>query len=259
MLQVTITDTAALTAFWLVFTRWLAVMLQLPLFDNASVPPQVKVLCALMISYAFYPQVSAPVMRDMAVIGADNFWYLTILNTMIGLLIGFLAKSIMDIFVSAGGMITQQIGLGAVRYFDPQSSTQIGPFEMMIQWSMLIIIISSGALLPMFKGVLNTFHSIGLSDLTRLHQTPEFFLEAFKSIFVSGLALAAPLIFLNMLIMAILGIIARTVPQMNVLMVSFAVNIGLGLLVFLATTDEFYGVAYDMYIQKLGDWFQFVS
>jgi flagellar biosynthetic protein FliR len=70
--------------------------------------------------------------------------------------------------------------------------------------------------------------------------------------------LATPLIFTNMLIMTVLGIIARTVPQLNVIMVSFAVNIGLGLLVFAATSDEFFNVAFKLYTDKLGEWFQFI-
>ena len=83
-------------------------------------------------------------------------------------------------------------------------------------------------------------------------------MEFFKSLFLAALLLSTPLIFTNILIMAILGVIARTVPQMNVLMVSFVVNIGLGLLVFIATSDEFFQVAYKIYTDKLGSWFQFV-
>ncbi len=80
----------------------------------------------------------------------------------------------------------------------------------------------------------------------------------FKSLFVSSILLASPLIFTNMLIMTVLGIIARTVPQMNVIMVSFAVTIGLGLIVFVATSDEFFHIAYKLYTSKLGEWFNFV-
>jgi flagellar biosynthetic protein FliR len=71
--------------------------------------------------------------------------------------------------------------------------------------------------------------------------------------------LASPIIFINALVMSVLGVIARTVPQMNVLMVSFVVNIGMGLLVFSVTSYEFFSVAYDVYLKKLGEWFQFIT
>ena len=239
-MNIQVIDYTVLVAFWLSFSRWLAVMMQLPMFDNASVPVMVKALGTLVITYAFFPFVEQHIMVDINYLGVENFWYLTIYNVIVGLVIGFFVKSIMSVFIAAGSMITQQIGFAAVRYFDPQSGTQIGPFEQLIQWTVLIIVITSGALIPMFKGVLSTFHSMQLEHLGNLATSPEFFFTYFKNLFLASLMLASPLIFTNVLIMTVLGVIARTVPQMNVLMVSFVVNIGLGLLVFAATSDEFF-------------------
>jgi flagellar biosynthetic protein FliR len=59
--------------------------------------------------------------------------------------------------------------------------------------------------------------------------------------------------------MTVLGIVARTVPQMNVIMVSFVVNIGVGLLIFIVNSNEFFQVAYKLYVDKLGEWFQFIT
>ena len=87
----------------------------------------------------------------------------------------------------------------------------------------------------------------------------EYYIEFFKSIFVSSILLASPIIFTNLMMNLVMGIIARTVPQMNVLMVSFVVNIGLGMFVFLTISDEFFHEAYKLYVEKLADWFQFIA
>lgn len=259
MISFEITDHAALIAFWLIFTRWLAIIIQLPLFDNIAVPMTVKILSTLMISFCFFPYLSPVMIAEVNLVGIDQFWFLTIVNTIIGLVIGFFVKSIMSIFVAAGSVITQQIGFAALSYFDQTSSAQIGPFEKLIQWTMVILVISSGALFPMFNGIFKSFFSINFSDMGNLAQSPAFFIQFFKSVFLAALMLSTPLIFINMLIMTVLGIIARTVPQMNIIMVSFAVNIGMGLLVFAATSDEFFQVAFRVYTEKLGEWFQFVT
>lgn len=259
MIQVNITDLNLFISFWLVFVRWQTIIMLFPMFDNDFVPIQAKVLSALLISYAFFPSVAPYVQHDLMKYGVDSFWYLTIINVLIGLIIGYLVKSIMEIFISAGAMITQQMGFTSLRYFDPSSSEAVGVFEQVIKWAMLMIIISSGALMPMFKGVQGTFSSISLSNIDRFLTTPEFYLTFFKSAFMSALSLSAPLIYTNMLLTSVLGILARTVPQLNVLMVSFIVNIGVGLLVFLATSDEFFIVANDVYNKYLADWFQFVT
>ncbi len=258
MINVAVSDIQALTCFWLVFTRWLFIVIQLPIFDNVSIPNLVKVLFSLILSYAFFPMVKGEVYKDMVYLGVDNFWALTIFYASVSLLIGYLVKCLMGLFTASGSIITQQIGFGAVAYFDPQSASRIGPFEQVLKWTMIVIILSSGALLPMFKGIFNSFFSIHAYDLGKMASSPEYFLGVFKGIFLSALLLASPLIFTNMFIMTVLGIIARTVPQMNVIMVSFVVNIGLGLLVFASSSGEFFRVAFQIYTDKLGEWFQFL-
>ena len=258
MINISVVDIQALTCFWLVFTRWLLILIQLPIFDNSGIPNTVKVLFSIIISYCFFPLVSGEVYKDIQYLGVENFWALTIFYAVVSLLIGFIVKVLMDLFTASGSIITQQIGFGAVAYFDPQSGSRIGPFESLIKWTMLIMIISSGALLPMFKGVFNSFFSVHAYDIGKMVRSPEFFIHIFKGLFLSSLLLASPLIFTNMLITSILGIVARTVPQMNVIMVSFVVNIGLGLTVFAASSTEFFNVAFRLYTEKLGDWFQFL-
>ncbi|MBT7611219.1 MAG: flagellar biosynthetic protein FliR [Bacteriovoracaceae bacterium] len=258
MINLQITDYSVILAFWLSFSRWITILFQLPIFDTTAIPGIVKTLSTLVITYAFFPFVQPMIMKDIAYVGADNFWYLTIFYVVIGLVMGYIVKSIMGCFIAAGSVITQQMGFGAIRYFDPNAAQSIGPFEKLIQWTLVVLILSSGALIPMFRGVIATFHSFHLYDLGKFAKSPEFFMELFKSLFLAALMLSTPLIFTNILIMCILGIIARTVPQMNVLMVSFVVNIGLGLIVFVATSDEFFQVAFRIYTEKLGQWFQLV-
>lgn len=246
-------------AFWFAFTRFLAILMQIPLFDNVAIPTMVKVLTCLIITYTFFPGISAGIVRDITYVGENSFWILTIFNAFVGITVGLLVKLIMNLFVGAGSLITQQIGFGMVRYFDPNHAQQVGPFEQLIGWTILVMVISSGALFPMFKGILATFDSITILNINKLISMPAFFNDFFKSIFLSSLMLASPLIFTNLLIMTVLGIIARMVPQMNVLMVSFVVNIGLGLLVFWACASEFFQVAFRLYTESLSEWFKFIQ
>ena len=259
MISASIVDQVSIIAFWLIFVRWLTVIVHFPIFDHIAVPGILKVLMALILSYAFYPWLSSEVVKDIDYIGVDNFWILTIFYSTIGLMIGFFVKSIMGIFTSAGTVITQQIGFDAVRYFDPQSGQDMGPIEKLVQLTVVVMVISSGALIPMFKGVYESFFSIHLYDLGKIIHASDFFIAFFKSVFLSALMLASPMIFINILIASILGVISRMVPQMNIIMVGFVINIGLGLFVFAFTSNEFFQVAFSLYTKKLGEWFQFIS
>ena len=258
-MNVTISDQTVFLAFWLCFSRWSAVLIQLPLFDNVVVPNIIKVLASFLLTYAFFPNLSATLISEINLVGVENIWILTMFHVSTGLIIGFLVKSIMSLFVASGSILTQQVGFNSVSYFDPTQGQQVGPFERLIEWTLLILVITSGALVPMFKGVFQSFFSVNFLNADKMLRSPEYFVLFFKSAFSASILLAGPLIFANLLMNLVMGIISRTIPQMNVLMVSFVVNIGLGLLLFLGIADEFFQVSFDLYLEKLGDWYQFLS
>jgi flagellar biosynthetic protein FliR len=258
-MNVTLADQTVFYAFWLCFSRWIAVLFQLPLFDNTSVPMLVKVLTSFLVSFAFFPELRGTLLAEIQTVGVENIWILVMYHTSAGLIIGFLVKCIMSLFVATGSILTQQIGFASVTYFDPTQGQQVGPFERLIEWTLIIIILSSGALSPMFKGVFESFFSVNFANGEKLLKSPEYFVLFFKSAFTASVLLAGPLIFANLLMNLVFGIVARTIPQMNVLMVSFVVNIGLGLLLFLGIAEEFFLVSFDLYVEKLGEWFQFIT
>lgn len=259
MMNVAITDPVAFIAFWLGFSRWLAILMQLPLFDNTAVPNIVKVLASFIIAWAFHPIVSPAIVAEVRAVGTDHLWLLTSIHVGCGLVIGFFVKSLMALFSSAGTIITQQVGFASISYFDPTQAQQTGPFEKLIQWTMIVLILTSGALIPMFKGVTESFYTVNALNLEKVLSSHVFFSDVFKGIFVAAIMLAAPLLFANILMNLVFGIVSRTVPQMNILMVSFVVNIGVGLILFIAVSEEFFTVSFDIYVERLGQWFQFFS
>lgn len=258
-MNIALTNQAVFLAFWLSFARWSAVLVQLPLFDNPAVPNIVKVLTSFLISYAFFPSLQGTLVAEINLVGVENIWVLMMFHTTTGLIIGFLVKAIMSLFTATGSILTQQIGFASVNYFDPTQGQQVGPFERIIEWVLIIMVLSSGALEPMFRGVYNSFFSVNFLNADKMLKTPEYFVLFFKSAFSASILLGGPLIFANLLMNLVMGIVARTIPQMNVLQVSFVVNIGLGLLLFLGISEEFFQVSFDLYVEKLGDWYQFLS
>ena len=173
-MNITIADQTVLLAFWLGFSRWIAVLLQLPLFDNVAVPNIVKVLVSFLVSYAFFPELRGTLVAEIQVAGVENIWLLMMFHTCTGLIIGFLVKSIMSLFVATGSILTQQIGFASVSYFDPTQGQQVGPFERLLEWTLLILVLSSGALVPMFKGVFQSFFSVNFLNADKMLKSPYY-------------------------------------------------------------------------------------
>lgn len=259
MINFSVTDINSLIAFWLIFCRWSGIVFQLPVFDQVGVPAILKILFSIAISWCFYPFLSLYPLSDLQFLGKDNFWILSIFYVSVGLVVGFLSRIILQIFNSAGSIITQQVGFGAVRYFDLSIGDQVGPFEKFINITVVTMIVIGGGLFPLFKGSFVSFETMNFMSVANVKGMIPFMLYLFKSIFNTAILLAMPLIITNLVVMTLLGIIARAVPQMNVLMVSFVLNISLGLLVFILSGEEFYHASINFYSKFIGDWLNFIS
>ena len=257
MISISLQDQLQLMAFWLCFARWSAIIFQLPLFGQFAIPFLIKVLTSLMITFAFFKHLGPIVAADFKIVGYEHFWFLTIYQTIVGLIIGYLVKIIMSSYTSAGAMISQQMGFSAVQYFDPNFEQGVGPIEKLLSWVVVILVLTSGALLPMFSGGFQSFTSISLANIGKISSGPAYFTQIFFDLFKTAILLASPILFTNILITCVMGITVRIVPQMNVLMMSFVANIGLGLFVLIVISNEFFEVAYRNYVKYLGQWFQY--
>ena len=258
MINIILQDQVRLIAFWLCFTRWVCIIFQLPIFDQFAIPSLVKILTSFMIAFAFFENLEASIIADFGIISHDHFWILTLYQAMVGLSIGYLVKVIITIYISAGSLISQQMGYGAIQYFDHNVQQSVGSIEKLIQWVVLILILKTRALYPMFLGGFKSFNSISLVNLSKISSMPHYFIDLFISLFESAVLLASPIIFVNIFLVCIIGIVGRFVPQVNVLMISFVVNIGVGLFVLIVTSDDLFQVAYHQYVDYLGRWFQYL-
>ena len=259
MINFTVTDTNSIIIFWLIFCRWTGIVFQLPIFDQVGVPAILKILFSICVSWCFYPFLKFYPMNDLALLGKDNFWILSGFYVLVGLVVGFLSRIILQIFNSAGSIITQQVGFGAVRYFDLSIGDQVGPFEKFINVTVVTMIVIGGGLFPLFKGSFISFETMNFISISSVKGFVPFMIYLFKSIFNTAILLAMPLIVTNLVVMTLLGIIARAVPQMNVLMVSFVLNISLGLFVFILSGEEFYIASINFYATFINDWLNFFS
>ena len=259
MIHIALQDQSQLIAFWLCFARWVSIIFQLPLFDQFAIPFLIKILTSLMITFAFFRHLEPMIIADFNIVSYEHFWFLTFYQTTVGLTIGYLVKIIMSLYTSAGTMISQQMGFSAIQYFDPNFQQGVGPIEKLLNWVVVILVLTSGALLPMFAGGFQSFTSISLANIEKIAYGPIYFTQLFFALFESAILLASPILFTNIFITCIMGITARVVPQMNVLMMSFVVNIGLGLFVLIVISNEFFTVAYQNYVKYLGQWFQYLQ
>ena len=214
--------------FILVFARTGAIVAFAPVFGAKSVPNVVKAFVAFSLSLVFTSFLS-PLGVTGSPTGAGVVAQLAMEAT-IGAAIGFAASLVFEIIIFAGYIMDYMIGFGFITIVDPQSGSSISLFAFFYSFFGLLLFLSVDAhhilieimlrgydLIPVFGGTVNDF---GLTRLTYMT----------GAIFYTGFQIAAPIFIVMFMVDFTLGMLAKTVPQLQILVVGFPVKITLGLM-----------------------------
>lgn len=214
--------------FTLVLFRLAGLFVMMPVLAGVTFPARYKALFALMLAAAAYPML-AP--RLPAPAATDLFGLIPLVfgEALIGLCMGALAALPLASLELAGVISGQSMGLGLARVYNPEAdadSDVIGQFLTMIATGVFLTL---GGLEQMFAGVLRTFERVP-AGAVGLRDTP---LDLFLGVLASGtemaLRVALPVAAMTMLMVIVLGVIGKTMPQMNIMSVGFTIKILAGL------------------------------
>lgn len=229
-------------AFFLVFVRTISILTAAPFFGVKGIPSILKMGLAMLISVLLLP-VAGHVDMPVSLLA----WVPAVLmEVMIGAAIGFAARVVMAGIELSGQMVGFQMGFGIVNVIDPHSNNQVS-----------IISSFEGLLAMLIFFMINAHHYFISAIAASLKIVPPFgaslsggFMEEIVllsgGIFVTALKLGAPVMAALLFANIAMGVVARTVPQINIFMMGFPVTIAVGLFVL--------GVSMPVlivYIQKL--------
>ena len=226
-----------LPAWLLVLFRLTGIFLFAPLFGSMAIPGRVKIFLALGLSFCVYPMLLTPGSASNAnllpvINGGLSFWLLTSVVAMelaIGLVIGFGATLPLVGMQWGGRAIAQQIGLGFAEVLNP-GAEQSGLLGQLLYLVAVLIFIS-----PPIHGdqvllrtLVDSFSSVPIGGFAVDGRVMELIIGLMTSMVHLALRVAAPLLCLIFLETMATGLIMRTVPQVNILSIGFAIRIMIG-------------------------------
>ncbi len=134
------------------------------------------------------------------------------------------------------------MGLAVANIIDPMSAGQIsiiGEFYYIL--SLLIFILLNGHHY-LIAALVRSFELVPVGEGVFGMEMMTFIIKMSTMLFVVGIKLAAPVILTLFIMNSVVGIVARSVPQMNVFIVGFPVAIGVGLIMIGLSFRFFYKV-----------------
>jgi len=215
--------------FLLIFMRVGAMLFVSPVFGGTGVPTQARVLLSLVMSLVLLPIVPAPggaLPLDLMPLGL-----LAINELVIGLVMGASLTFVFAAIQYAGQIVDFQMGFSIVTLIDPTQNVQVpimGLFHFLIA---TLIFLAMDAHYWVIRALVDSFSIAPVTAATFSGMALGAVAKAFGDLFIVAMRIAAPAIAVLMLYNAALGIIAKTVPQINLLIVGFPLRIALGMIV----------------------------
>lgn len=236
-----------LDVFLLVFVRTVSLFISIPIFSNKNIPAFTKIGLAFFLSCIVINviNVSSPVpSTDVIGYGVE-----IIKEIFIGWIIGFSIYIVYSVLTLAGQFIDFQVGFSMVTVFDPLSQIQFTISGTFYYYLVLLIILITNAHYFFIKAIIKSFEVIPIGQVALSSNLYNSFIGVLNDIFLMALQIAAPFFFVMLLADVVLGLLARTAPQMNLFVIGFPIKILLGLLVMLVTINVFSNVSH-MIIDK---------
>jgi len=237
---------AHVPAWLMVLFRITGIFLLSPLFSMSTIPMQVKALLAAALAVAVYPLLLLPEsgaapLSIGAMLGGELSWAmlpgLVGAELLIGALIGYAAMLPINAMELGGRVMDQQMGLGLAGVFNPELGEQTGLVSDMLHYLAIAVFLILGGHRVLLMLLVDSFVHVPMGGFQMTPDILAMLVGLLTVAFELALRVAAPLLCIVMLETAAMGFVARTVPQMNILSIGFAVRIVLGGLMLLVAAQ----------------------
>ena len=228
-----------------------AILVTMPIIGNAFVPRQVKGGLSLLMTIIIYPAVQ----QDLSVVTLELFPLLLrmVAEVIVGIMIGFTARFVFAGIQFAGDIIGFQMGFSIASIFDPSTSQQVSVVSEFQFMMAMIIFLFVDAHHIFLTAIVDSFRILHLHDLRFSGILFQRLVTLSGDVFVIAIKISAPIVAVLLFVNVGLGVIARTVPQINIFIVGIPLQIAVGLVFLGVTAPIFLKVTMHLFQGLAGD------
>ena len=157
----------------------------------------------------------------------------------ISLMIGFIAQVVFDAIIMASSIVGYQMGFGTANLMVPDANIQMNSFKDLHRIFLIIIFLSLNLHHIYLVTIADSFKIIPFNVAVLDSGIGSLLIEVSAAVFVTSVKLSAPVLVALMFKMAALGLVARTVPQMNIFTMIFPTIFFIGLSIYIASLPYF--------------------
>ncbi|MBR6771669.1 MAG: flagellar biosynthetic protein FliR [Lachnospiraceae bacterium] len=225
---------ADLEYFLLILVRITSFIFVAPFYGMNNTPARLKIGLGIFVSLLVF-SVMTPhetVVYDSVV----GYAIIVIKEVVVGLIIGFGTSVCTSIVSFAGHVIDMETGLSLVTLMDPNTHEASSISGIFYQYVLMLMLIVSGMYRYLLGALVDTFTLIPVSGAVfNMDALMSSMLTFMNNYIVIGFRICLPVFGVMIMLNAILGILAKVSPQMNMFAVGIQIKILTGLTVLFLT------------------------
>lgn len=227
-------DPRSLAEIFLVWMRVAPLFVLTPIFGSANVPVRVRVLLGLGIAAML--ALASPAQLPTALIGSP--WALAsaaLSEATVGATLAFGLLAAFAAFQFGGRLLDLQVGFGIASLIDPTTRAASPLLGTLLNMCAVAVFLALDGHHSIVRGLAQSLQAFPVGQpFSALN--PLAVVAQFGVVFSHGLVLVAPAVFALLLLDVGMAVLARTMPQMNIFIVSMPLKVAVGLLMLALST-----------------------
>ena len=241
--------------FSLVVMRMSGAIVFNPIFGRTNYPRAAKGGLIFFLSLMLFVGVDGTLSHQPA--GMIEYGVMLVKELLVGFALGFSMELTFAIIRFSSAVMDNVMGLSMAQVYDPQYNTQMTITSGIYYAFMALIFLATDVHLRLIALFFSSARLVPFGEVVLRPELSELMLEIFKTSITTGFQFAFPLVAMELVTEAAVGILMRMIPQINVFAVNFQIKImvGLMMLVYLFSPmgSRIYVMLDDMflYMQRL--------
>lgn len=215
----------------LIFIRISSFLVITPVFFPNGTPKILKAALAMVLSFfiiGFIGDVSLPDINNnialtMAVINEISS----------GLILGVAISLWFNFIKMAGSFIDLQMGLGMLNMYDPNSKTNTTLISNLTHWIALLIFFILDGHHMIIRMLKESFSIISVGQNMLGQSSSMVIMDSMFSYFALAMKISLPLVLIIIISDIVMGLISRSVPQLNIMILGMPVKLLIGISSFI--------------------------
>lgn len=225
------------TYFLLIFARMSGCVFFNQIFGRKNIPVLLKTSISLFLAvtvYGMLPPVGTMVIGSLIV-----YAFLIIKELFTGFLIGYIINLFFSTVVISGEILDMQIGMSMSKIYDPNSNVSMGVTGSFLNIILVLIFFISNGHLTLIKIFITSCKLIEIGKFSIPKELFYNMVQLFQQILVLSLKLSMPIMAVEIILEAGIGILMKAIPQIQVFSVNVQLKIIVGLLLIMVLVPTF--------------------